>query len=90
MTIYMDKETLYWVKSMLTNDENASDEEMRACFIERGLNEAQADEWIAKRSFYRNNIVMEDDDRNDIGIFDPKTGMIQPLPPSSSHEGRPL
>jgi hypothetical protein len=74
----MDKETVYWVKSVLTNDECASDEEMRACFIEHGLSEAH--EWIAKRSFFRNNIVIEDDDHNDIGVYDPKTGRVQPLP----------
>jgi hypothetical protein len=75
----MDKQTIYWVKTTLTNDENASDEEMRASFIDGGLTDAQADEWIAKRSFYRNNIVMEDDDRNDIGIYDPNTRSIKPL-----------
>ena len=52
---------------------------MRAYFIEGGLTETQADEWIAKRTFYRNNIVMEDDDHNDIGIFDPNTRSIRPL-----------
>jgi hypothetical protein len=75
----MDKQTIYWVKAQLTNDENASDEEMRAYFIEGGLTEMQADEWIAKRSFYRNNIVMEDDDHNDIGIYDPNTRRVKPL-----------
>jgi hypothetical protein len=30
----MDKQTIYWVKAQLTNDENASNEEMRAYFIE--------------------------------------------------------
>jgi hypothetical protein len=75
----MDKQTIYWVKTTLTNDENASDEEMRASFIDGGLTDAQADEWIAKRRFYRNNIVMEDDDHNDIGIYDPNTRSIKPL-----------
>jgi hypothetical protein len=75
----MDKQTIYWVKATLTNDENASDEEMRASFIDGGLTDAQADEWIAKRRFYRNNIVMEDDDHNDIGIYDPNTRSIKPL-----------
>jgi hypothetical protein len=75
----MDRKTIYWVKSTLTNDENVSDEEMRAYFIESGLTEAEADEWIAKRGFYRNNIVVEDDDRNDIGIYDPSTRSIRPL-----------
>ena len=76
----MDKKTILWVKSQLTNDEYATDEEMRAYFIEGGLTEAEADEWIAKRNFYRNNIVMEDDDHNDIGIFNPHTETVEPLP----------
>jgi hypothetical protein len=80
----MDQNTIYWVKSTLTNDENASDEEMRAYFVEGGLTEAEADEWIAKRDFYRNNIVLEDDDRNDIGIYDPNTRSIRPLPHSEA------
>jgi len=75
----MDKKTMYWVKSILTNDENATDEEMRANFIEGGLTETEADEWIARRSFYRNNMVIEDDDHNDIGIFNPHTGTVEPL-----------
>lgn len=85
----MDQKTIYWVKSTLTNDENASDEEMRAYFIEGGLTEVQADEWIAKRSFYHNNIVVEDDDRNDIGIFDPNSRSIRPLPHLTGAEGGP-
>jgi hypothetical protein len=80
----MDQKTLYWVKATLTNDENADDEEMRASFIEGGLTEAEADEWIAKRSFYRNNIVVEDEDRNDIGIWDANTRSIRPLSPAAS------
>ena len=39
--------------------------------------EGQADERIAKRSFYRNNIAVEDDNRN-AGIYDPNTR--RPLP----------
>jgi hypothetical protein len=31
---------------------------------------------------------VEDDDRNDIGIFDPNTRSIKPLSPSSPHGGR--
>jgi hypothetical protein len=40
----------------------------------------RADEWIAKRSFCRNNIVMENDDRNDVGVYNPKIGTIDLLP----------
>ena len=75
----MDKQTIYSVKAQLTNDENASNEEMRAYFIEGDLTEAQADEWIAKRTFYRHTIVMEDYDHNDIGIYDPNTRSIRSL-----------
>jgi hypothetical protein len=48
--------------------------------------EAQADEWIAKRSFYRINIVAEDDNRDDIGIYDPNTS--QTSSPPSAWAGR--
>ena len=65
----MDNKTIYWVKSVLTNDENSTDKELRTYFIESGLTDAEVDEWIAKRSFYSMNIVMEDDDHTDIGIF---------------------
>jgi hypothetical protein len=75
----MDEQTIYWVKTQLTNDENASDEEIRAYFIEAGLTEEEAGEWMAKRTFYRNNIVLEDDAHNDIGIYDPKTRSVKPL-----------
>jgi hypothetical protein len=75
----MDEQTIYWLKTQLTNDENASDEEVRAYFIEAGLTEEEADEWVAKRTFYRNNIVMEDNDRNDIGIYNPKTRSVNAL-----------
>jgi hypothetical protein len=84
----MDRKTIYWVKTQLTNDENSSDEEMRSYFIEGGLTEAEADEWIARRSFYRQNIIIEDDDHNDIGVYDPYARSIQPLTePHRSHPG---
>lgn len=75
----MDEQTIYWVKAQLANNENASDEEIRAYFIEGGLTEEETHEWMAKRTFYLNNIVLEDDDRNDIGIYDPKTRTVKPL-----------
>jgi hypothetical protein len=78
----MNQKMLYWVKTTLTNDENSDDEEIRAYFIEGGLTETEADEWIAKRTFYRNNIVVEDDEHNDIGIYDriPAASDRFPLP----------
>jgi hypothetical protein len=68
-----------WVKDALTNCDNTSDEELHAYFIENGLSETEADEWLAKRSFYNLNIVMQDDAGSDVGIFDPHTQTIKPL-----------
>jgi hypothetical protein len=39
----------------------------------------KANEWIKKHGFYRNNIVLEDDNRN-AGIYDPNTHSIRLLP----------
>jgi hypothetical protein len=66
-------------RDALTNFDNTSDEELRAYFIENGLSETEADEWLAKRSLYNLNIVMQDDRGNDVGIFDPHTQTIKPL-----------
>ena len=76
----MNKLTLRWIKDQLTNNEYASDEELLAAFVEDGIPEAEAKQWIAKRSFYQCNIVMQDDDEEDIGIYDPHDGTIKPLP----------
>jgi hypothetical protein len=75
----MNEQTIYWVKTQLTNDEYASDEEMRAYFIEGGLTAEEADEWLAKRGFYRHNLVIEENAGNDIGIYDPNTRSVKPL-----------
>jgi hypothetical protein len=75
----MQRKTMDLVKDALTNFDNTSDEELRAYFIENGLSETEADEWLAKRSFYNSNIVMQDDDGNDVGIFDPHSQAIKPL-----------
>ena len=74
----MDKTTIAWIKATLSNDENASDEELITYFMEEGpMSEAEARFWLAKRDFYMMNIVMHDDDGNDIGIYDPKTRTIK-------------
>ena len=62
---------LMWIKSVLSNDEVSSDEELVALFTENGLTEAEAKQWVAKRSYYLNNIVLLDDAGTDIGIYKP-------------------
>jgi hypothetical protein len=77
----MDKKTLGVIKQTLSNNEEDSNEEIRQYFIEEvGLTPEQADYWLTKRDFYRLNIVMEDEDGNEIGIFNPHTVSIDPLP----------
>ncbi len=63
----MDKEQ--WVKAVLSNDEVSSDEELVDHFVqEGGLIKEEAEGWVAKRSFYLNNLV-----RDDGMVFDPKS-----------------
>lgn len=48
---------LYWIEAVLTNDENATDEELVKYFIKEGsMSEAEAKEWVAKRSEYLGKI----------------------------------
>lgn len=63
---------LLWIKSVLSNDEVSSDEELVAHFVENGLAEPEAKRWIAKRSYYLNNIVLHDDAGNDLGVYKPE------------------
>lgn len=62
---------LLWIKSVLSNDEGSSDEELLALLAENGLSETEAKGWVAKRSYYLNNIALLDDAGNDIGIYKP-------------------
>jgi hypothetical protein len=75
----MDEQKIYWVKDTLCNNDDASDEEIRAYLIEGGLTEDEADEWVAKRIFYLNHMVVQEDQYSDIGIWDPKTRSVQSL-----------
>jgi hypothetical protein len=77
----MDKTTLKWIKSTLANDEYSSDEEMVAYFMQEGsITEEEARNWVAKRNFYSMNLVIEDEGGKDIGIYDPKDCVVNPLP----------
>ncbi len=60
----------HWIKAVLSNDEYSSDEEIVTYFMQEGeLTSEEAQAWVAKRDFYRNNIVM-----NDGTVYDPRTG----------------
>jgi hypothetical protein len=41
-----------WIAAVLANDENASDKEMLAYFVENGLSQAQAEEAVSQRNAY--------------------------------------
>lgn len=49
-----------WVASILSNDEYSSDEELIEHFISQGATKEEAEYYITKRSYYLNNIVMDD------------------------------
>lgn len=78
----MNTKTLKWIKGILANDEYSTDEELMELFTKQSgaaLSHEQAEGWIAKRDFYSNNIVMQDEDGNDTGIYDPKTRSVKPV-----------
>lgn len=76
----MTTKTLKWVKGILANDEYSTDEELYTYFTgSMKLSDEEAHRWIAKRDFYRMNIVMQNDEGNDTGIYDPMTHTVKPL-----------
>jgi len=60
---------LLWIKDILTNSENSTNEELVDYFMSEGLNEKEARKWVGKRSFYANNIVLHDTTGNDVAIY---------------------
>jgi hypothetical protein len=57
-----------WIKSVLSNDETSSDEELVTHFMHEGkMTEKEARMWVSKRDFYLNNIVLDDGT-----VYDPK------------------
>ena len=53
----MDK--IFWIESVLSNDEVSSDQELVQLFMEEGgLTQQEACRWVAKRDVYLNNIVI--------------------------------
>jgi len=56
-----DAQTQDWIKDILSNDENSSDEELVEYFMEEGpMSKQQAEDVVTKRKFYLNNIVLDD------------------------------
>jgi len=57
----MTTQILKWVKSELSNNESSSNKELIELFVNEGpMSKKEAEAWVAKRSFYMNNIVMDD------------------------------
>jgi hypothetical protein len=57
-------EKIYWIKAVLTNDENSSDEELTEYFMEEGkMTEKEAKKWVAKRSNYMGKIFPIEEDK---------------------------
>ena len=57
-----------WIKSVLSNDEYSSDEELVAYLMQEGnMTEVEAKTWVSKRNFYLNNIVLDDGT-----VYDPR------------------
>jgi hypothetical protein len=69
----MDMQTENWIKSTLSNDEYSSDEELIEYFMTEGpMSKEEAEKWVAQRSFYMNNIVMD----NGL-VYNPNTRSLQ-------------
>lgn len=50
-----------WIKAELSNNESSSDEELVTYFMQEGpMTKEEATQWVSKRDFFLNNIVMED------------------------------
>ena len=61
MSTHLDAKAIDWIKSILSNDEYSSDEELVQHFMKEGpMDEPTARNWVSKRSFYLNNIVLND------------------------------
>jgi len=54
----LDKKTEIWVKSILSNDDMSSDEDLISLFMDEGnMSREEATTWVLRRNFYLNNIV---------------------------------
>ena len=50
-----------WIVAELSNNESSSDEELITHFMQEGpMTKEEASQWVSKRDFYLNNIVMDD------------------------------
>lgn len=56
----MDRKTIFWIKSILNNDEVSSDEELVEHFvIEGGLTKDEAERWVALRPQYLREVFCD-------------------------------
>jgi hypothetical protein len=50
---------VFWIETVLSNDEVSSDQELVQYFMEEGgLTQREACHWVAKRDIYQKNIVI--------------------------------
>lgn len=50
-----------WIAAELSNNESSSDVELIIYFMQEGpMTKEEATQWVSKRAFYLNNIVMDD------------------------------
>ena len=63
----MDATTKYWIKAVLANDENASDQEILEYFVkEGGLTSKEAAKWVALRDRYLRELLCDDEPEDDL------------------------
>jgi hypothetical protein len=77
-------DVLRWVEDALTNDESASDPDLKAHFVRCGpLTEAQASRALSYRQLYLTNLFREGDTPIRMGDealrFNPVTAKFEPL-----------
>ena len=51
-----DKQTILWIKEVLTNDEVSDDTELVEFFVEEGIEKADAKVWVSRRCEFLNKL----------------------------------
>lgn len=77
---------LWFIEDQLSNNEDADESELKACFIQEGLSPEQADQALSYRDRYLSNIYVEGLTPIRHGAaarrYNPRTGQIEPDSPA--------
>lgn len=77
---------LWFIEDQLSNNEDADDNELKACFIQEGLSLEQADQALSYRDRYLGNIYVEGLTPIRHGAaarrYNQRTGQIEPDSPA--------